>query len=243
MTEKRFLDARSDDQIVLRKWGALPETTHVFERATKIAINAALAAERPLLVRGEPGTGKSQLARAAAEGLGRALVARTVDARTESRDLCWSFDAVSRLAQAQVLAAERAESTQIAVKLDERCFLRPGPLWWAFDWVGAQRQARHAGAREPSRPEDWTEDQGVVLLLDEIDKADSSVPNGLLEALGSGRFDAPGYPDGVVRNDRVTPLVIVTTNEERALPDAFLRRCLVLHLKLPTERAELLRCV
>jgi MoxR-like ATPase len=105
-------------------------------------------------------------------------------------------------------------------------------LWWAFDWGSAERQAKRAGGRVPDVPEGAAA-RGVVVLVDEIDKADASVPNGLLDALGHGRFDAPGR-DAVTLAEGPAPLVVITTNEERALPDAFLRRCLVLHLGLPT---------
>ena len=83
----------------------MPELVHVFDEATIQAVDAALAAQRPLLVRGEPGIGKTQLARAVAKDLGRAYVQRVVDVRTESRDLMWRFDAVERLAEAQLRGA------------------------------------------------------------------------------------------------------------------------------------------
>lgn len=87
--------------------------------------------------------------------------------------------------------------------------------------------------RVPSKPDGWTQSQGVVVLIDEIDKADSDVPNGLLEVLGSGTFQPRGYDKPVCLLGDCWPLVVITTNEERALPDAFLRRCMVLHLALP----------
>ena len=124
---------------------------HQFEPRQLKAINAALSASRPLLVRGEPGVGKSQLARAAAKALGRVFVQHVVDARTESRDLLWHFDAVGRLAKAQVMGAlqiacaepdKRQSSTRKALDvLDDELavekFLHPRALWWAFDWAGA----------------------------------------------------------------------------------------------------------
>src|SRR5262249_26015573 len=87
-------------------------------------------------------------------------------------------------------------------------------------------------------PEGWMPACGAVVLVDELDKADSAVPNGLLDALGHGRFDVPGREPVALDRDRL-PLVVITTNEERALPDAFLRRCLVLHLALPERHDEL----
>ena len=119
-------------------------------------------------------------------------------------------------------------------------FVEPGPLWWAFDWAGAYQQLAVARPKMPEeeRPS-ATAPNGVVVLLDEIDKADSSVPNGLLEALGQGTFVGPvnGSP---IRQEGAYPLVVITTNEERTLPNAFLRRCLVLELALPTKRDELI---
>jgi MoxR-like ATPase len=206
------------------------------------AVNAALAARRALLVRGEPGTGKSQLAAAAARALGRTFIPAVIDGSTEPRDLLWRFDAVARLAEAQLISAlpkaddavpEPAEDT-VRVRLAEQRFVAPGPIWWAFDWDSARTQAETVG-HEPL--EQWSgadPGNGAVLLIDEIDKADPSVPNALLEALGSGRLRPPGS-GAPVRMKEPRPLVVITTNEERALPDAFLRRCVVLHLRLPKE--------
>ena len=217
--------------------GALPAQCHVFEHDSIDAVNAALAARRPLLVRGEPGTGKSQLAHAAAIGLGRVFLAKVVDVRTEPRDLLWRFDAVARLAQAQVVGAlpgiDRAALEQ---EMREQRYVRPGPLWWAFDWPSALAQAP---GEAPPTPDRWKPKDGAVVLIDEIDKASSDVPNGLLEALGSGAFSPPGFDRPIAADATTPPLVVVTTNEERALPDAFLRRCLVLHLALPSARSEL----
>ncbi len=223
----------------LHKIGSLPATVHVFEQRDVDAVNAALASARPLLVRGEPGSGKSQLARAAAQGLGRAFVATVVDARTEARDLQWSFDAVRRLADAQVIGATGlGPGETVQSRLAEPRYVIPGPLWWAFDRTGAEKQAAQGGGQPPEIPEGCFSANGTVLLLDEIDKADSSVPNGLLECLGHGRFPGPGGLPVEVQG--IGPLVVVTTNEERTLPDAFLRRCLVLQLRVPSDRQALI---
>ncbi|HEY8208866.1 MAG TPA: MoxR family ATPase [Myxococcaceae bacterium] len=227
------------DQVALRPRRGLPASVHVFDEDSLLAIRAALATGRPLLVRGEPGTGKSQLARAAAEVLGWPFLPHAVDGLTETRDLLWTVDAVARLAEAQVMATlkDAAGPQQVRDLIGIGRFVRPGPLWWAFDWREAREQAARSGALEPERPEGWTEAKGAVVLIDEIDKADASVPNGLLDALGHGAFEAPGRgPDRpVVMDQACKPLVVITTNEERALPDAFLRRCWVLHLALPEE--------
>ena len=209
---------------------------HVLEPTEEWAIKAALAANRPLLVRGEPGIGKTQLARAAAADLKRPFVSMTVDSSTEARELMWSFDAVGRLAEAQVAAVTCKDDPN---KLDERIavsrFVKPGPIWWAFDWTSASEQlAKNSGEKPPERPEGWNAEDGVVILIDEIDKAESEVPNGLLEAFGSREFHPQGRRDPVRLSDLVQPpLVVITTNEERVLPDAFVRRCFVLKKELP----------
>lgn len=202
---------------------------HVFERDAILAVNTALACRRPLLVKGDPGVGKSQLARAAAEKLGRRFLARYIDARTEARDLQWSLDAVTRLADAQVYKGT-GEPGAAASVLDRRKYVMPEPLWWALNWTSAWKQAEQVVGQhtlpEPDAP------AGVVLLLDEIDKADPSVPNGLLECLGQQRFFVPGF-DGPIEAKGPAPLIVLTTNGDRTLPNAFVRRCVVLHMRVP----------
>jgi hypothetical protein len=204
------------------------DPVHLLQEREIRAINAAIAAGRPLLVRGEPGIGKSQLARAAAKELGRAYVKHVVDARTESQDLMWTFDAVQRLADAQIAGARRQDAD---LAIDN--YLHPGPLWWAFSYDTAKGRGK-----PPSQPDggDWS--LGCVLLLDEMDKAESEVPNGLLEVLGAREFTPVGMSDPV-RLQGPPPLVVITTNGERVLPDAFLRRCLILALALPSNEADL----
>jgi MoxR-like ATPase len=222
-------------QVNLVPQGSITDQVHVFERREVQAINAALAAGRPLLVRGEPGTGKSQLARAAAKVLGRAYVSFVVDGQTESRDLLWQLDAVQRLAEAQLVGALRVGDAETALaRLAIENFLRPGPLWWAFDWDDAATQARRVKVPAPPQPDGGDPGRGCVVLVDEIDKAESEVPNGLLEALGAGQLTPLGRSEPVQAGSP-PPLVMITTNEERVLPDAFLRRCLVLELSIPDE--------
>jgi MoxR-like ATPase len=226
----------------------LPEQYHVFDDESADAVRAALAAMRPLLVRGEPGVGKTQLAAAAAIVLGRPLVSKVVDSRTESRDLMWEFDAVLRLADAQIAAALRASPEcdgspteegprqfmreKLREQLAVANYVRPGPLWWGFDWESAKRQAELTKTPTPRVGANVDPTSGCVVLLDEIDKADTDVPNGLLEALGSGTFTPLGRAEPIEARGK-PPLVVITTNEERVLPNAFLRRCLVLDMRLP----------
>ncbi|MEI7702790.1 MAG: MoxR family ATPase [Planctomycetia bacterium] len=206
---------------------------HILQEDEEGAIHAALAANRPLLVRGEPGVGKTQLARAAAIHLNRPLVSMTVDAHTEPREIVWTFDAVQRLAEAQVASVVEKDTAKLREMIDMRKFVRPGPIWWAYSWDTAQKQLRE-NEPAPVCPKGWNSRDGVVILIDEIDKAESEVPNGLLEALGSRQFLPQGWNNPIVQNaEAAAPLIIITTNEERSMPNAFIRRCFVLHLELP----------
>jgi MoxR-like ATPase len=229
---------------------------HLYDDDCRWAIKAALGAERPLLVRGEPGVGKSQLAAAAARSLRRPLVTQVITSHTEAEELLYHFDAVARLAKAQVLGIEKREpatpvppppagpngALEAEVRADplhELRFLRPGPLWWVFNWSDAEEQYGKwsviKGPRPPAPPKEWnwTPEGGTVLLIDELDKAEPDVPNALLEAFGEGAFGVPYRSQRVEANrDTEPPLVVITTNEERELPAAFLRRCLVFELRL-----------
>jgi MoxR-like ATPase len=229
------------------------EAVHIFDADTIHAVNTALAARRPLLVRGEPGVGKSQLARATAKALHRAFYPFAVDIQTEARDLLWHFDAIGRLAKAQVAGAllmgtaglgdktlaDKEADAQLGIAVSK--FIHPGPIWWAFDWCKAAEQVKLVSGEEEPAPMGncGLPENGWVILIDEIDKAETDVPNGLLEALGAGRFRPMGMKHEVVAT-KPYPLVVITTNEERALPDAFLRRCVVLDMKLPEEQTRLL---
>ncbi|MFE5673955.1 AAA family ATPase [Streptomyces erythrochromogenes] len=195
----------------------------------RLAVQVAQVTGRPLLLRGEPGSGKSSLAPFLARDLKLRYYEQVVTSRTEANDLLWSFDHVRRLADAQIKALK-----------DDNHYLRPGVLWWAFDSESAEAVP---GAR-PQIRFDATEPgtEGAVVLIDEIDKAEPDVPNGLLVALGSQEFPVPGREDVVKRASSDSPvLIVITTNEERELSPAFLRRCVI--FELPAPDADFLRGV
>lgn len=250
-----FLDEIKHQYVTLPKAGTWPQADHSFEPDSLWAINAALASHRPLLVQGEPGTGKSQLARAAAAALGRVPLSYVVNARTESRDLQYHYDALARLAEAQTATLSHGKETdaqKVLAKLHPRHFLEPGVLWWAFNWTEAKTQHGkcHSRGEAPILPDDAIlgdkshvkakVENGVVVLIDEIDKADADVPNGLLETLGNGGFSVPYINQSVNATDPF-PLVVVTTNGDRELPPAFLRRCVILEMAFPTKSDEFIQ--
>lgn len=230
-----------DKPIPIPADGTWPRSVHVFDADTVAALHAAEITGRPLLLRGDPGTGKSETARAAAAAVGRPFVSVVIDGRTEPTDLKWRFDAVARLADAQVA------KTDCALR-EERAYLLPGPLWWAYSWQSAQtrltevnRDRKHELVAPGTLPEKWTPESGrVVLLIDEIDKADPDLPNALLEVLANLGFREPYGGTEISCSEATRPLVIITTNEERELPHAFLRRCLVHRLELPDDPDELI---
>ncbi len=219
-----------------------PDSWHRFEQEHVYAIQAAIACQRPLLVRGEPGVGKTQLARAAAAVIKTPFLSYTMTAHTECGDLLYEFDAVARLAQAQVLGHVGGKNWRKDLAMER--FVRPGHFWWALDWGSAMEQcARYTGDEKgvaellPARiPNGWRQQTGCVLLVDEIDKAEGDVPNALLESFGAFTFAVPearvrvGLPE-----KHAPPLLVITTNEERELPRAFVRRCLVLQMDFSRE--------
>ncbi|MCG6869389.1 MAG: MoxR family ATPase [Gammaproteobacteria bacterium] len=212
------------------------ETTrpYVFDDDILVALDVAMATRRPLLVSGEPGTGKTTLARAMAGILDRRFLPRVVTSRTRLENITGDLDALRRLHHAQ--AAQRGETA-----LPEWAYRVPGILWWAYDRESAFRRGadpdeyREVKERNDPRYQDPVEpgiaggENNVVLLLDEIDKADPDVPNDLLEPMDSRRFHV--FDQEISADKTLQVLVIITTNGERELPPAFLRRCVTLQLK------------
>jgi MoxR-like ATPase len=208
---------------------------YVFDDRTVFAVQAAQVTRRPLLLRGPAGSGKSSLAPFIAHTLGCPFLMFSVTARTQARDLMWEFDALARLNDANVSAVDDLAKKRVQSLFN---YIIPGKLWWAFDQASAAlrgapsttaltpRNQADVGSETPNSAIDFA--AGAVLLVDEIDKADPDVPNNLLEALGSRQFTV--QETGTIVEDRQQPLVIITTNDERELPQAFQRRCITLQL-------------
>ncbi len=211
------------------------------------AIRAAIEVNRPLLIRGEPGIGKSSLARAAAVKLGRYFISEVITAKTEPNDLLWQFDGVMRLGEATAIC--NMDRKDVATTLNRKNYTSPGVFWWAFQAddafkryqqcsIGACpvtecRTAIEAQKENPGKKIGW------VVLIDEIDKADSDIPNSLLGTLANQEFMVPGFEQPICQDATIKPpLIIITTNEDRELPPAFLRRCFVLHMTFPQDEGQ-----
>jgi MoxR-like ATPase len=192
--------------------GGSDERVYVFDEHTVLAVNVALATGRPLLVSGPPGSGKSTLAPNVARVLGWRYYSEVVTARTEDQDLLWREEMLRQLNDAR-----RGRLGDGSAEV----YHRPGPLWMALD-----------PAKDPALTPEQQEKPAVV-LIDEIDKADPDFPNALLVPLGDLRFPAPGGGTVTAGPGTRRPLVVVTTNEERALSAPFLRRCIALRLEPP----------
>ena len=172
---------------------------YVADKDLMVAVNAAIALERPLLVKGEPGTGKTELAKQVASALKLNIIEWHIKSTTKAQQGLYEYDAVSRLRDSQ-LGDERFN--------DIKNYIKRGKLWEAFD----------AGEK-------------TVLLIDEIDKADIEFPNDLLQELDKMEFFV--YETGETIKARQRPIVIITSNNEKELPDAFLRRCFFHYIKFP----------
>ena len=173
--------------------------TYVASDELKTAVNAAIRLERPLLIKGEPGTGKTLLAQEIADVIGAPLLAWHIKSTTRAQQGLYEYDAVARLRDSQLGDARDS---------DIRNYIRRGRLWEAF--------------AAPQRP---------VLLIDEIDKADIEFPNDLLLELDRMEFHV--YETGETVKAAQRPIVVITSNNEKELPDAFLRRCFFHYIRFP----------
>lgn len=173
-----------------------------------MAVNAAIALEKPLLIKGEPGTGKTQLAEELAKSLNCKLYQWHIKSTTKAQQGLYEYDAVSRLRDSQ-LGDERVH--------DISNYIVKGKLWQAFE-----------------------EEQRPILLIDEIDKADIEFPNDLLQELDKMEFYV--YETQQVIKAKQRPIIIITSNNEKELPDAFLRRCFFHYIKFPT-KAEMAKII
>jgi len=164
-----------------------------------MSVNAAIALEKPLLIKGEPGTGKTMLALEMAAALGKPLIQWHIKSTTKAQQGLYEYDAVSRLRDSQ-LGGDKVH--------DIANYIKPGKLWEAF-----------------------TSEEQAVLLIDEIDKADIEFPNDLLQELDRMEFFV--YETGETITAKTRPIIVITSNNEKELPDAFLRRCFFHFINFP----------
>ena len=174
-------------------------SSYIATEDLKVAVNAAVTLRRPLLVKGEPGTGKTVLAQEVADSMGAPLIEWNVKSTTKAQQGLYEYDAVARLRDGQ-LGDERVHEISN--------YIKRGKLWEAF-----------------------TSEQLPVLLIDEIDKADIEFPNDLLQELDRMSFDVYETHERISARER--PIVVITSNNEKELPDAFLRRCFFHYIKFP----------
>ncbi len=218
-----------------QEWGDVRDgSVYDVEPELRLSVEVALAAQRPLLLRGEPGSGKSSLAAYIARNLKARYYEQVVTSRTSAEDLLWQFDAIRKLSDAQTRSLG-----------EDHDYVEPGVIWWAINRQTARRRGAPDGvalkqkAVEPfAGVNSKRRKDRVTVLIDELDKADPDVPNGLLVPIGSSEFRIRETGSIITppenEADRVQlMLIVITTNETRELPEAFVRRCAVHYLEHP----------
>lgn len=233
--DREATDARLRNSIVkqrVRLGDRRDGLVYLYTDDIELTVNVGLATGRPILLRGPSGSGKSSLARNVALRMGRRYYEEVITSKTQYTDLLWRFDLLRRFRDAGANT----------LKPDAE-YIEPRAFWWAFDPELAGRrglkllQTPEQGPVDPSP----TLGEEAVILIDEIDKADPDVPNNLLVTIGSSQFTVPYLNDLLVEakpkkpeKEAVPPLVFITSNDERDLPNAFLRRCVTLELAAPS---------
>lgn len=222
---------------------------YLLDDEVRLAVRMAWATSRPLLVVGEAGCGKTQLAAALSAQWQVPCIAQTIHARTEAQDLFFHFDAVARLSDAQMRAALGMGTVQPnTLKAVDGCdplnpahYLRPGPLWWALNassaWaLNTGRPQRFQILAPHGLPAQWVGGASVV-LLDEVDKGSDELAESLLEVLDAKCFTVPWTGQKIEQAKTAQPFLLLTSNGSRPLPPPFLRRCIVLSMSRLEEQA------
>ena len=220
LPKKRKIERARVSRVGEEKWPTETVTAEVYRPGSDLVrvTDLAIALDRPLLLQGEPGCGKTRLAHSLAFALELPLEIAYVKSTSRAQDLLYTYDAVRRLYDSQLGANGPRDSKGEPVARDPANYIELGPLGRAIERASYGRRS--------------------VVLIDEIDKADLDFPNDLLWELDRMEFDVPEAPDRARRASGVRPIVVITHNEEKPLPPAFLRRCVYFYVDFPATRAE-----